>query len=96
MGWQDARKDPAYGKAAWRRARAAALKRAGWRCELRLDGCRGTATEADHVLGLAADPGHTVLRAACKTCHGKRTSQQARAAKRQRQDSAPFVPRTRW
>lgn len=95
-GWQGARKDPAYGSAAWKRARAACLKRAGWRCELRLPGCQGTATEADHIRGLAADPGHTALRAVCRSCHGKRTAEQARAAKREQQSAAPFVPRTRW
>ena len=95
MGWDTARKDPAYGSAAWKRARAACLRRANWRCELGLEGCQGTATEADHVLGLAADPGHTALRAVCKSCHMKRTAQQANAASR-RHSEPSFVPRTRW
>jgi 5-methylcytosine-specific restriction endonuclease McrA len=64
-----------YGTA-WRRARLACLQRAQWRCEVRLDGCTGRATEVDHVNGAAADPNHQHLRAACKSCHGKVTAQQ--------------------
>jgi len=82
MPWQTARKDPAYGTAEWRRARIACLQRANWRCEARLDGCQGTAAEADHILGLASDPGHTRLRAVCRSCHGKISSRQGHDARR--------------
>lgn len=95
MGWETARQDPAYGSAAWKRARLACLKRANYRCELGLEGCQGTATEADHVLGLAADPGHTALRAVCVSCHRKRTAQQGNAGRRRRREPS-FVPRTQW
>jgi 5-methylcytosine-specific restriction endonuclease McrA len=97
VSWETARQDPAYGTAAWKRARAACLKRAEHRCELGLDGCQGTATEADHVLGLAADPGHTNLRAVCRSCHLKRTAEQANTSGRRRRRREPsFVPRTQW
>jgi 5-methylcytosine-specific restriction endonuclease McrA len=94
--WQFARKDPAYGSAEWKRARAACLKRARWRCELAIEGvCTGTATEADHLLGLANDPQHTALAAACKPCHQQRTAAQGNEAKRRRA-ALPFTPRTQW
>jgi 5-methylcytosine-specific restriction protein A len=96
--WETARKDPAYGTAAWKRARAACLRRANWRCELALPGiCAGTATEADHILGLAADPQHTALRAVCSPCHRARTAQQGNASGRRRRRREPrFMPRTQW
>lgn len=95
MGWDTARKDPAYGSAAWKRARAACLQRARYRCELGLDGCQGTATEADHINGLAADPQHQHLRAVCTSCHRKRTAEQANAGRRRRGEPR-FMPRTQW
>lgn len=97
-GWKTGGRDPRYNTPAWKRARAAALKRADRRCELRLDGCQGTATEVDHVLGLDNDPGHTTLRAVCGRCHRKRTSEQGNSARRRdgtRGDPDP-KPRTRW
>lgn len=94
MPWETARKDPAYGRAAWKRARLACLRRASWRCEIRLDGCQGAASQADHVDQLANDPGHQRLRAACRSCHGKVTAQQGGGA-RQQGDPEPR-PRTQW
>lgn len=81
MPWETARKDPAYGTAAWKRARLECLRRARWRCELRLEGCTGAAAEADHEYGLENDPQHRHLKAACRTCHRKKTAQQGNAAK---------------
>jgi hypothetical protein len=89
VSWESARKDPAYGTAAWKRARADCLRRARWRCERGLPGCQGTATEANHRRGLAADPGHTDLEALCSHCHAVITSQQAHAAKQRRNDARP-------
>lgn len=87
-----------YG-AAWRRARLEALRRASWRCEIRLPGvCIGAASEVDHVLGAENDPKHQVLRAACKPCHAKVTAQQGNDAKRggsAARDPKPR-PRTQW
>ncbi len=95
MPWETARKDPAYGTAEWKRARLRCLKAAGWRCQIRGPQCRGAASEADHILGLANDPHHTMLRAACKTCHRTATARQGNAAKRGSADPQP-VPRTAW
>lgn len=81
MPWQTAKDSPLYHQAAWKRARLACLRRARWRCELRLDGCQGAAAEVDHIHGLAADPQHQHLRAVCKSCHRKRTAEQGNAAK---------------
>lgn len=97
MGWDTYPSDPAYGTAAWKRARAACLKRAGYRCELGYEGCQGTATEADHVDGLAADPDHRHLRAVCKSCHARRTAEQGNTSGRRRRRREPrFAPRTQW
>ena len=81
MPWRGYPSSPEYGKAAWKRARADCLKAAKWRCQLRLDGCRGAASEVDHIYGLASDPNHQHLRAVCKSCHGKITAQQGNDAK---------------
>lgn len=90
---QDAQR---YG-ADWRKARAAALRRAGGRCEAKLEGCTGRATEVDHLAGAANDPTHTHLRAICTPCHRKVTAQQGGGwrAKGSGNDPAP-TPRTRW
>lgn len=94
-GWRNVRKDPAYGRSAWTRAREACLRRANWKCEIRLAGCQGAASQADHIDGLANDPQHRNLRAACKSCHGKVTADQGNAAKRAQNDPQPR-PRTNW
>jgi 5-methylcytosine-specific restriction endonuclease McrA len=83
MPWPAAKKSPAYGTPAWKRARLECLRRARWRCEIRTEGiCIGTASQADHILGLEHDPHHTQLRAACKPCHAKITAQQGHDARR--------------
>ena len=41
MAWPKKR-NPAYDKPEWRRARKAQLERDGWRCQIRLPGCLGT------------------------------------------------------
>lgn len=89
MPWDTARQDPAYGKAEWKRARLACLKAARWRCQLRLDGCQGAASEADHADGLANDPQHRNLRAVCTSCHRKVTAQQGNSARRGRGSGDP-------
>lgn len=98
-GWKktsaDRRRDNRTYDARWRRAREECLKRAGWRCEIRLEGvCIGAATQVDHVAQAANDPQHRQLRAACEPCHKKVTGQQGRAAQVPR-DPAPR-PRTQW
>ncbi|HEY1914252.1 MAG TPA: hypothetical protein VGH27_01640 [Streptosporangiaceae bacterium] len=92
---EDRRRDNQRYGAAWRRARAACLERANWRCEIRLPGvCIGAAREVDHILGAASDPGHTRLRAACKPCHAKVTAQQGNAARGKADPECQ--PRTSW
>ena len=82
-----------YG-ADWRRKRLAQLERDRWRCQLRLEGCQGAATEVDHILGANADPGHTALRSVCSSCHKQRTARQGDHRKKAA-DPAP-TPRTDW
>lgn len=78
----------------WRKARDRAIKAANWRCEIRLQGCTGAASEVDHILGAAADPQHTALRAACLTCHRKITAQQGGGARGPA--DPPHEARTQW
>lgn len=90
MPWRGYPSSPEYGKPEWKRARAACLKRARWRCEIKLEGCQGAASEADHTYGLANDPYHQHLRAACTSCHAKVTAQQGHDARRgARRDPEP-------
>lgn len=64
-----------YGTAAWQNARRAVLERDGYECQIRLPGCAGFATEADHVVSWR-DGGAWYdlenLRAACKRCNSSR------------------------
>ena len=97
MPWETARKDPAYGRSEWKRARLACLKRANWKCEIRIPGtCIGAASEADHAGQLANDPQHRNLRAACKPCHRAVTAQQGNAARKGTQADPQPQPRTAW
>jgi 5-methylcytosine-specific restriction endonuclease McrA len=91
---QDAQR---YG-AAWRRARDAQLRKANWRCEIRIQGvCIGAASEVDHVDGAENDPQHRNLRAACKPCHDKVTAQQGGGFRSRRVPRDPDPrPRTEW
>ena len=96
-GWEGARKDPAYNKVEWRRARLACLKRANWRCEIKLEGvCISAASEADHIHGLANDPHHRFLRAACKPCHAVVTAKQGVNARAGRKSNPRPKRRTAW
>jgi len=95
MPWQESDDRPGWHTAAWRRARLAALQRAHWRCELRLDGCTGAATQVDHTLGIAADPTHQHLQATCTPCHRRKTAQQGKGFRRAAADPPP-TPRTTW
>lgn len=58
------------------RNRAAVLRDAGYRCQIRTpDICTGAANQADHV-GDRLDHRRENLRAACPDCHQHRSSQQ--------------------
>lgn len=92
MPWRKEHRDPAYGSAAWRKARAEQLARDRGRCTVRGPGCLGAATEVDHIYGLAADPQHRHLRSVCSVCHKALTSTQSSRGHRE----PPAQPRTRW
>jgi 5-methylcytosine-specific restriction enzyme A len=92
VAWRKEHKSPEYGRAAWKRARAAAMARAGGRCEIRGPGCAGAAVSVDHVFGLAADPSHRFLQCACKPCHDAKTSGESNRGHRE----PPATPRTQW
>jgi len=96
MPWTKSNDNPLYHQAAWKRARLAALRRAQWRCEARLDGCAGTANEVDHIHGIANDPEHRNLRAVCVPCHRQITAKQGNDARQQRKTDPAPRPRTTW
>ena len=96
MPWSKDNDNPAYHQAAWRRARAKALKDARGRCEVHYTGCQGAASQVDHIDGIANDPNHTNLRAVCVSCHGKITSKQGNDAQRGRTKDPEPTPRTEW
>jgi hypothetical protein len=96
MPWTKADDNPAYHTAAWRRARERALRNAEWKCEIRLEGCAGAASQVDHVDGIAADPGHTNLRASCVPCHRKVTAQQGGGYRGKPKPDPRPAPRTQW
>ena len=80
-----------------RRNRPLAMKRDQWRCQLRLTGCIGAASQCDHIVQPDQGGGHGLgnLRAVCKRCHGKRTAQQSNTGNGSRADPPP-QPRTAW
>jgi len=88
-----------YG-ANWRRKRLAQLERDRWRCQLRLPGCQGAASEVDHILGAEQDPDHQALRSVCSSCHKQRTAQQGGGFRtnpgKRRAADPPHRPNTRW
>jgi hypothetical protein len=57
----------------WRRARLAILQRDGYRCRLRLSGCRGVATSVHRLSehGRFHDENFAAYVSACASCHGK-------------------------
>ena len=99
MPWKDSPKNPAYNTAAWRKARLACLRAANWRCQIRGPRCQGQAKIADHILGIANDPQHRHLQAACQNCSDAKTHRESGDARRgkSRPSSDPEPrARTRW
>ena len=106
MPWQNGREDrrrsdATYGDPEYKRNRPLAMKRDRYRCQLRLAGCLGGASECDHIVGVAEAGTHphalSNLRAVCVPCHRTRTADQGggfRSATSTR-DPAP-QPRTTW
>lgn len=97
MPWTKADDNPGYHTPAWRRARTKALKTAQGRCQARMEGCQGAASQVDHILGIANDPKHQHLQAVCTSCHRKITAQQGGGyrGKGPKADPEP-TPRTVW
>ena len=92
--------DAAY-SAQYRRNRDECMRRARWRCELRIEGlCISAASECDHVVAVADGGGHDLsnLRAACAPCHRARTAQQGGGFRRNPdgRGDPPAEPRTAW
>ena len=80
----------------WKQARRACLTRDNHQCQLRLPGCKGRATEADHRIDWQ-DGGHPYdlanLQAACKHCNiSKRNTNVAARAREHR--TQPTTSRT--
>lgn len=62
------------------------LNRDGWTCQLRYNGCEGTANIADHKIAVAFG-GTTTLdngQAVCSHCHTIKTQAEARQARAKR------------
>ena len=92
------RRSSAAYSAAYRRNRDECMRRAQWKCQLRLDGCIGSASECDHIVSVADGGGHDLanLRAACKPCHTKRTAEQGGGFRSSKQADPQPSPRTAW
>lgn len=78
-----------YGSQAWQAVRRRCLERDGFRCQIRLEGCSGRASAADHVVeledgGAPFDLGN--LQAACRSCNtakrNRRVAERAKAVRR--------------
>jgi len=92
--WKDEHKSPEYGKAKWKRARSAQMRRDGGRCQLRLPGiCLGAASQVDHIYGLRNDSEHRFLRSVCIPCHRAITRKPSGGG---RHKEPPAEPRTDW
>lgn len=75
------RRNEAYWSSRWQRTRKAVLKRDNYQCQIRLAGCLGIATSADHIIPsevtghddpLFWDMGN--LQAACMPCNRRKWS----------------------
>ncbi|AGM61523.1 HNH endonuclease [Mycobacterium phage PotatoSplit] len=66
----------------WPAIRRQVLRDAGWICEIGWSGCLLEATEVDHIRR-GDDHSRANLRAACSSCHGKKSSAEGNARKRQ-------------
>ena len=78
-------KNPVYQTQAWKKVRAACLARDGFRCQLRLPGCRGRASSADHILKLewgGAPYDLANLQAACVSCNTAKENRLRRGRRR--------------
>jgi 5-methylcytosine-specific restriction protein A len=81
-GWKPSSKrlDPHHARdhgVAWRAVRQFVLIRDGFLCQLRLQGCGGSANTVDHIIeATAGGSDHPMnLRAVCPACHNRRHSE---------------------
>jgi len=86
-----------YG-AAWRKASAACLKRDNWRCQLRLPGCQGAASHADHKTPVSQGGTDDLanLQAVCKSCHAIKTAREGGGWRRSAPKDPAVQQRTAW
>lgn len=89
----------AYRSRGWRELRLYVLARDGYRCRVRLPGCIGRATEADHIQALAdggawLDPHN--LRASCKPCNVARGNMLRARRKRPSAEPEHVGPSRDW
>ncbi|MFE5290195.1 HNH endonuclease [Nocardia sp. NPDC056611] len=73
------------------------MVRDGRRCQLRLAGCVGAATEVDHRSGVAFGGSDRMenLQAVCAPCHRVKTQEEAREGSRRRRAAAVHVDHKR-
>lgn len=66
----------------WEELRSLVLQEAGWICQIGLPDCLTEANEVDHIRR-GNDHSRRNLRAACRRCHGKKSSAEGHARKRE-------------
>jgi 5-methylcytosine-specific restriction endonuclease McrA len=93
MAWANVPKGRSTLPRDWASRRQKVLARDKQQCQLRLGGCLGKATDVDHK-GHRDDHELDSLRAACRPCHNRRTSQQGAEARKRRRDQR-FRPQER-
>ena len=79
-----------YAGPEWQQVRRVVLARDRFTCQIKLDNCRGRATEVDHIVAVSQggdrlDPSN--LQAACKSCNVAKRNREVAA--RARGDQAP-------
>lgn len=102
MTWQKTpadrqREKQSYG-AGYRRSRAIAMRRDNWRCQLRYEGCAGSASQCDHIINVASGGTHDPanLRAVCQPCHLRHTARQGGGWRAGQPADPDPRPRTGW
>lgn len=72
MGWESSGRRQQLPEN-WFRLRKQVLRECGGRCEMRIEGCLGVATEVDHIRP-GDDHSRTNLRGVCRRCHALKSS----------------------
>lgn len=103
MPWRNdpearSRSNATYRSAEYVRNRQLALQRAGYRCQIRAEGCTARATQVDHVIPVSRGGTHVLnnLRATCKNCHAKKTAEEGNNARQGLPADPEPQPRERW